>query len=65
MRNIDHWEKDMMYDALATMREYGENKFECINMLREEFELTRSESYSVFHDWKMEFVPRKDNSVYG
>lgn len=52
MRMIEEWEKHMMYEALVTMQEYGESKFECINMLREEFKLTRSESYSIFHNWK-------------
>jgi len=55
MRKIEEWEKRRMYNALMTMQEYGENKFECVNMLREEFDLTRSESHSVFHSWKASF----------
>jgi len=65
MRNIDNWEKEEMFSDLDDMRNSGENMNWGPKYLRDEFDLTKSEAYSIFCDWTMGFVPKKDNSVYG
>lgn len=65
MRDLYDWEKEDMFNNLDLMRESGENMNWGPKMLRDEFDLTKGEAYQIFNDWRMGFVTKKGDSVYG
>lgn len=67
MRDFDEWEIEEMFDRLDELREQGTTNMNFGPvLLREEFDLTRSEAYTFFTDWCNGFVSiKRKESLYG
>jgi len=60
MRDFYDWEKEDMFARLDELRQEGKTNMNFgPSVLREEFDLSRSEAYGFFNDWKLGFAPVK------